>query len=295
MYRVAPRDSSTPEREGEKRRGGAQAAAVAKRKPRPTLYANDGRWSARASPRVPASSFDPVRLGPKIWIILCFFLTGSSIVASPITTAALIQKWTGTPAPRFASDGLRYLRGPLRYGTALAASLVRVGARVSAVRCTCTARAGRLRERVSSSSATRQRLTKCLTKAPSREHHDHRCHIVIGALRKRRLAQRLRRIVCASSLGQRADHKHACALIREDFPHAIGREQRKCALPLRRGDRTRGRRRRARHERRLRALEHSIAQATGHLWGGEGAVLSTCMLGDGGREAGSPGYVPPGA
>jgi hypothetical protein len=24
-------------------------------------------------------------------------------------------------------------------------------------------------------------------------------------------------------------------------------------------------------------------------------VVSTCMLGDGGREAGSPGYVPPGA
>lgn len=163
--------------------------------------------------------------------------------------------------------------------------------RLHAARAGC----GSFRERVSSSSATRQRLTKCLTKAPSREHHDHRCHIVIGALRKRRFAQRLRRIVCASSLGQRAEHKHACALIREDFPNAIGREQRKCALPLRRGDRTRGRRRRARHERRLRALEHSIAQATCHLWGGEGAVLSTCMLGDGGREAGSPGYVPPGA
>jgi hypothetical protein len=44
MYRVAPRDSSTPEREGKKRRGGAQAAAVAKRKPRPTLSTlpNDG-------------------------------------------------------------------------------------------------------------------------------------------------------------------------------------------------------------------------------------------------------------
>jgi len=47
-------------------------------------------------------------LGPKIWIILCFFLTGSSIVASPITTAALIQKYRhARPEVRFGWASLR--------------------------------------------------------------------------------------------------------------------------------------------------------------------------------------------
>ena len=87
MYRVAPRDSSTPEREGEKRRGGAQAAAVAKRKPRPTLYADLMMVRPRFPRGFPLRPFDPYP-GPKngSLFILCFFLTGSSIVASPITT-----------------------------------------------------------------------------------------------------------------------------------------------------------------------------------------------------------------
>jgi len=61
-------------------------------------------------------------LGPKIWIILCFFLTGSSIVASPITTAALIQKYRhARPEVRFGSRGWASLRGTRErsaYGTA---------------------------------------------------------------------------------------------------------------------------------------------------------------------------------
>jgi hypothetical protein len=48
-------------------------------------------------------------------------------------------------------------------------------------------------------------------------------------------------------------------LAREDIPEPIAREE------------------------ELVALLHT---ADAYLWGGEGAVVSTCMLGDGGREAG---------
>lgn len=159
------------EEEGEMRRGGAQAAAVAKRKPRPTLSAN----RMVPGPRFPLVRFDLRRFEPGIRV-----LTNGPFCAFSFrvrrSSRRRLPRQHHKQHPDFTS-----LRRPARV------------TRSGYVRLTC-------------SSATRQRLTKCLTKAPSREHHDHRCHIVIGALRKRRLAQRLRRIVCASSLGQHADH-----------------------------------------------------------------------------------------